>query len=167
MSTTETAQYFIDRFNLSDPIDTIKNEWIDMAFDYYATKIPLKAGALGFIKNLTENGVKIGVGTSNFRHLTETVLKAHGIDGFIDTIRTSCEVARGKPSPDVFLKVAEDLGVDPTRCLVFEDTHAGVLAAKNAGMDVIAVSDPLSIPYKEQIMEDAMQMIDNFCDISF
>lgn len=166
MSTTETALYFKARFNILDEVDVIKEEWIAMAYDYYENRIPLKRGAEEFLKCLVQNDVKIGVGTSNFRDLTELVLKAHGIEHCVHSIRTSCEVARGKPFPDVFLKVAQDLGVDPKNCLVFEDTHAGVLAAKAAGMDVIAVADAISEPYKNEILEDAMMMIEDFNSLS-
>lgn len=51
-------------------------------------------------------------------------------------------VARAKPAPDLFLTAADRLGADPARCLVFEDSPAGVEAAKAAGMRAIAVPDP-------------------------
>lgn len=162
MSTTETAQYFKDRFQITDTIDAIKAEWMDMARDYYAHRIPLRKGARSLIERLHQEGVKIGIGTSNFREMTELVLASHQISHLIHTIRTSCEVERGKPFPDVFLKVAEDLGVEPQACLVFEDTHAGVKAARAAGMDVIAIEDPLSLPYQEAIKEDATDYMRDF-----
>ena len=55
-------------------------------------------------------------------------------------------MAAGKPAPDVYLKVAEDLGVAPEECLVFEDVPNGILAGKNAGMKVCAVYDEFSEP---------------------
>lgn len=159
MSTTETAQYFKDRFDITDAIDTIKDEWIDMAWDYYANVIEMKAGAVKYLHQLHRQGVKIGLGTSNFKNLAEVSLKKHDVLHLFSAIRTSSEVAFGKPSPDVFLKVAEDLGVSPDKCLVFEDTHAGILAAKSAGMDVIAIFDELSVPYHEEIKRDARDLL--------
>ena len=55
----------------------------------------------------------------------------------------------------MFLKAAELMDVSPKACLVFEDTHAGVLAGKAAGMDVIAIYDALSEEYMEEIKESA------------
>lgn len=162
MSTTETAQYFKNRFGIADTLETIKAEWVEMARMYYDTRIPLKPGADAFLTLLAETGVKVGIGTSNFRDLTDIVLKRHQVMQHIHCIRTSCEVPRGKPFPDVFLQVAEDLGVPPEKCLVFEDTHAGVLAAKAAGMDVIAMSDAHSKPYHEEMLVDAMYLISDF-----
>ena len=51
---------------------------------------------------------------------------------------------KGKPAPDVYLKVAEDLGVQPEECLVFEDVPKGIEAGRNAGMTVCAVDDAFS-----------------------
>ena len=53
-------------------------------------------------------------------------------------------MAKGKPSPDIYLLVAKDLGVHPDRCLVFEDVLQGIMAGKNANMKVCAVYDEYS-----------------------
>lgn len=151
MSFTETAHYFKTRFSLPDPVDTIKAEWIEMAEDYYSNRIELKYHAREFIQALNDQGILVGVGTSNSRELALMVLQRHNIHICITEMVTSCEVPRGKPAPDVFLKVAERLGIDPEDCLVFEDTHAGVLAALAAGMQVIAVKDAHSEEWAHEI----------------
>lgn len=166
MSFTETANYFKDRFNLLDDIETIKLEWNDMAGLYYSNQIGLKKGVKEFLDLLKANNIKIGIGTSNSRELATMVLKKNDIYDYFDIIRTSCEVEKGKPFPDVFLKAAEDLGARPEECLVFEDTYAGVLAAKRASMKVIAISDELSLPYKSEIMTVADNYVDNFIGIA-
>ncbi len=166
MSFTETAYYFKERFGLPDNIEDIKKEWYIMAEDYYKNKILLKDGAKEFIELLKIRKIKVGIGTSNSRELALEVLKKHDIHHYFDTIRTSCEVDKGKPHPDVFLKVAEDLGVKPKECLVFEDTYAGVLAASRAGMKVVAVQDPVSIESKNDICKLAFDYIENFNNIA-
>lgn len=166
MSFTETAIYFKETFNLTETIDEIKDEWNAMACDFYRNRIELKDGVKKFIEILKSKNIKIGIGTSNSRELASEVLKKHDIYNCFDTIRTSCEVDKGKPYPDVFLKVAEDLGVKPEECIVFEDTYAGALAAKRAGMRIVAISDELSLPYKEDICDLAEDYIDNFTGIA-
>lgn len=165
MSFTETATYFIDRFEINASIESVKEEWLSMAETFYEKHIPLKEGAFQLLKYASDNGIKLGIGTSNSRYLLEKVLNAHHLLDRFDALRTSCEVLKGKPEPDVFLKVAEDLGVLPEACLVFEDTHAGVLAGKRAGMKVIAVYDALSEPYQEEIKASADGFISSFKEV--
>ncbi|MDK2811628.1 MAG: hypothetical protein PWR27_2337 [Petroclostridium sp.] len=166
MSFTETAVYFKERFNLQESIEEIKEEWNTMANHYYKDKVPLKEGAREFIEFLRSKNIKMGIGTSNSRELTLEVLKKHGLLHYFDAVVTSCEVKKGKPHPDVFLKVAELLEVKPEECLVFEDTYAGVLAAKRAGMKVFAVADRFSFPYREEIAGLADKYVESFKEIA-
>ena len=66
------------------------------------------------------------------------------IGKYFKIVATSCEVAAGKPAPDIYLKVAKELEVSPSHCLVFEDVPAGILAGKRAGMTVCAIDDDFS-----------------------
>ncbi|MDK2800184.1 MAG: hypothetical protein PWP27_2254 [Clostridiales bacterium] len=166
MSFTETAVYFKNRFNLEGTIEEIKQEWITMANYYYKDKVLLKEGVKEFIAFLKNKNITMGIGTSNFKELTVEILKKHNILQYFDAIVTSCEVKKGKPYPDVFLKAAEMLEVKPEECLVFEDTYAGVLAAKRAGMRVFAIADESSFPYKEEISRLADKYIESFKEIA-
>ncbi|MBF8982068.1 HAD family phosphatase [Lutibacter sp. B2] len=165
-SFTETANYFKKRFNIADSIDEIKNEWLDMARDFYANRIILKDGVKLLLDKLKAKNIKIGIATSNSRELVEAVLKSNKIEHYFDGIRTSCEVDRGKPYPDVYLKAAEDLGVEPLCCLAFEDTYAGVLAAKRAGMKVYAIADEASLPFKDEIISVADCYLEEYQEIA-
>lgn len=162
LSYTATAQYFKERFNLPESIEEIKEEWRQMADDFYNSQIPLKDGVKELLNLIKDKGLKLGIATSNSRELVETMLKRHQLEKYFDGIRTSCEVARSKPFPDVYLKVAEDLAVDPKDCLVFEDTVAGTTAAKSAGMRPIAIYDETSSESKEHLEQLAELYIKDF-----
>lgn len=159
MSYTETAEYFIKRFDLNYTLDELKKIWHDMAVDYLEHKVKLKDGIIELLELIKSKGIPMGIGTSASRDFANIVLKANGITEYFEVIRTSCEVEKGKPFPYIFLKVAEDLGIDPERCLVFEDTEAGVDAALNAGMDVVAVHDEASAEYKEILTDKATEYV--------
>lgn len=154
-SFTETAIYFKERFNLEEDIDTIKAIWIDMSKGFYAEKIKLKKGIKELLDLFKEKNIPMGIATSNSRELAEDVLVNNGVRDYFQVLVTSCDVKKGKPEPDVFLKAAELMQVKPEDCLAFEDTHAGVIAGKKAGMDVIAIYDALSEEYMEEIKEAA------------
>ena len=100
------------------------------------------------------------------RKLVEEFLKARQITHLFDTICTSCEVNKGKPAPDVYLKAAGQLGAEPSACLVFEDVPMGILAGKNAGMRVCAVDDWFSRPQDAKKRELADYFIHSYEDIT-
>jgi HAD superfamily hydrolase (TIGR01509 family) len=68
-------------------------------------------------------------------------LRGIGVLDWFETIVTPVDVAHGKPAPDMFLLAAQRLGVDPSRCLVFEDGQLGVQAAHAAGMACVFVPE--------------------------
>lgn len=166
MSYTETAQYFLDTFpSLNCSIEDVKAEWLEMSFDKYMHKVPLKDGAREFLELGRERGIQFGIATSNTRELVDAVLDALQISDVFAAVATSCEVSAGKPAPDVYLKVASELSVDPKRCLVFEDIPNGILAGKNAEMTVCAVDDDFSKPLEERKRELADYYIHSYFDI--
>jgi len=165
MSFSETAVYFKETFGIEDDLDTIKKCWNDMAWEMYSTRVTLKEGALEFLKYLKERGIKTGIATSNSNELAFMVTKRLGIDAYIDEIHTACEVEKGKPSPDIYLFVAETLGVDPSECLVFEDVLRGVVAGLRAGMRVCAFYDPASAYEDEEKREAANCYLHSFKEL--
>ena len=80
-------------------------------------------------------------------------------------VRTACDVERGKPAPDIYLKVADELDAEYESCLVFEDVPMGVLAGKNAGMTVCAVEDEFSRDQIEEKRRFADYYISSFRDL--
>ena len=86
----------------------------------------------------------------------------HNLRDYFSCIMTGTDVERGKPNPDIYLAVAEGLGVSPERCLVFEDITAGILAGKNAGMRVCAVEDDYSAQFRELKKELADYYIEDY-----
>lgn len=166
MSFTEVAVYFKDTFHIDDKsVDDIKQDWIRMAHDKYLYEVCAKQGAREYVCHLKEKGIKTGCATSNDKYLAKAALTPHGFSGKMDSVRCCCEVSKGKPAPDIYLKVAEDLGVDPKNCLVFEDIPNGMKAAKAAGMKVIAVKDERALDDLDEIMQLCDYYIEDFYDV--
>ena len=167
MSFSETAVYFKNTFNISDSLEKIKSDWNQMAYDKYTKEVTLKAGAKEFLIFCQKKGIKLGIATSNSRELVDATIEALGIKEYFDCIMTSCEVAKGKPSPDIYLAVAQNLCVHPTDCLVFEDVEMGILAGKNAGMEVCAIEDEFSMNQIEKKVQLADYYIKDFYGLKF
>lgn len=165
MSFSETAEYFKSRFQIPDSIDEIKAAWIQMSIEKYRNEVPLKPGALRLLQYLERTGKKAGIATSNGRDMVDAVLESLQICPCFQVIATACEVAAGKPAPDIYLEVARRLQTDPSRCMVFEDVPAGILAGKRAGMRVCAVEDAFSTGMREEKMELADFYIDDYNEL--
>ena len=165
MSFSETAVYFKERFDLPLSLDEIKAVWTRMSIDKYRHEVPLKPGVLEFLKYWKENGIRTGIGTSNGSEIVDAVLTSLKVKEYFDAVVTACEVAHGKPEPDIYLEVAKRLGVQPEKCLVFEDIPAGIMAGKAAGMPVIAMEDDFSADLMDEKRELADAVISDYREL--
>lgn len=101
-------------------------------------------GIKDLLDELKSRGIRIGLASSSSREFIELMLSNLGIDEYFEVVISGEEVQRGKPFPDIFIKAAQGLGVDPLDCLVIEDSGHGVKAAKSAGMKCIGFVSPNS-----------------------
>lgn len=164
-SFSETAEFFKERFQIPDSIEQMKQDWNEMAWQKYINDVPLKPGADIFLQYCISQGIKLGIATSNSRELVEAVAEARGFGKDFDCIMTGCDVKKGKPAPDIYLAVADKLGISPEECLVFEDITAGIMAGKNAGMRVCAVEDDYSMHQTAEKKELADYYIKDYYEI--
>ena len=162
MSFAETAMYFKEHFPIPDTTEDIMDTWNRMAWDKYLHEVPLKMGITEFLRSCRERGILLGIATSNSRELVENVAKVHNLRDYFTSIITGSEVKRGKPAPEIYLAVARELGTAPSRCLVFEDIVAGIIAGKNAGMRVCAVEDEYSSHDRERKKKLADYYIEDY-----
>ncbi len=165
MSFTETAAYFKEHFPIPDSIEKIKSDWNRMAWDKYTYEVPLKSGIPKFLSMCKENGIQLGIATSNSRELVENIAGVHKLRDYFTCIVTGCDVVRGKPAPDIYLEAAGRLGVAPKHCLVFEDIVQGIQAGKNAGMRVCAVEDAYSAKEREEKRALADYYIEDYWEL--
>lgn len=144
MSFTETAVYTKKLFQLKESVEELKAIWNQMALRKYKNEVTFKPGAKEFLHYCRQHGITLAIATSNSKELAAAVTQALHFREDIQEIVTACEVAHGKPAPDVYLEAAKRLSVKPEQCLVFEDVPMGIKAGKNAGMRVCAMEDPFS-----------------------
>lgn len=102
--------------------------------------LPLLPGAQALLEGLRDTGWRQALATMAGRENVQAMLGEPQRRHF-DVIVAAEDVVNGKPAPDVFLKAAERLGVPPARCIVVEDSPAGILAAKRAGMLSVGVGE--------------------------
>jgi beta-phosphoglucomutase len=104
-----------------------------------AAVFPIMDGAVEVIEQLHRAGFRLAFGSSGPAENVELAIERLGVREKIMAIVTGRDVRRGKPDPEVFLRAAERLQVEPRRCVVIEDAPAGIAAAHAAGMAAIAL----------------------------
>jgi HAD superfamily hydrolase (TIGR01509 family) len=101
--------------------------------------VTIMPGVSRLLPGLQAAGYVLGVATASDRAWANRWLARFDLLSYFQVIATRDDVIHNKPAPDVYLFAASQLGTPPARCLVFEDSVAGIQAAKAAGMTVVAV----------------------------
>jgi len=127
-----------------------------------ADKIEPLAGVRTFLEGLKSAGIPCVVGSSTVRENIACAVDVMGLRAYFTDFVCSEDVSRGKPHPDVFLTGAERIGVPAARCVVFEDAHVGIEAAKAAGMRVVA----LTTTHPRATLQDADKVLDRLDEIT-
>lgn len=107
-------------------------------------------GVVPLVSALKEAGIPRVVGTSSARENIETALEVMKLEGFFDDVVAAADVEHGKPHPEVFLNAADRARTAPEMCVVIEDSHHGLQAARAGGMKSVGV---LSSHSREKLSE--------------
>ena len=124
--------------------------------------VPLP-GLMEFLAELKKAAIKIAVATSGPKDNVRFVLERLALEPWFDQVVTGIDVANSKPAPDIFLLAARRLGLPAERCLVFEDSTAGIEAAHRAGSPCIALSTTHTV--EELSRTSTCKVIHDFTEI--
>jgi HAD superfamily hydrolase (TIGR01509 family) len=139
---TEQALFecLIRDLRLSERPEVLVRERLDASFRALAEEVLLPMeGALECLLALHSEGYRLGLASSATRRQVDLVVEKLGIRRVLHTTVAAEDAARGKPEPDIFLEAARRLAVAPAACLVVEDAVHGVVAARAAGMQAVAL----------------------------
>jgi HAD superfamily hydrolase (TIGR01509 family) len=104
----------------------------------------LRPGVQTLIETAYHAGVRLGVASSGTREWVEGHLAARDLRHYFQAVRTSADVVRVKPDPELYLSTLASLGVDPAQAIAIEDSHHGMIAAKRAGMRCVVVPNTIT-----------------------
>jgi HAD superfamily hydrolase (TIGR01509 family) len=138
MSSLEWSRYMHDVIGLPESPEEIDREVVERLAATYRERLPAIPGARAAVERMAARW-PLGVASSSNRELIELVLELLGVADRFAALVSSEEVGRGKPAPDVYFEAARRLDVDPARAAAVEDSHNGILAARAAGMCVLAI----------------------------
>lgn len=125
---------------------------------------PAMPGAVELIRNLHGHGVLQGIGSSGPRLNVELAIEKMELNPYMKAVFTGNDIVHGKPNPEVFLKGAAAMGLPPSRCIVIEDSRAGLAAAKTAGMKCIVL---LSYSHYREEYDQPDFIAESFYDLNY
>src|SRR5690606_3573718 len=131
--------YFFNRQIDGDELLALESEKEGLFREIYAEHAEPVAFLPEFLQDLSSHGVALGVATSAPKANMDLVLDTLDLRHYFQSTLSSEDVQAHKPDPEVYLKSADRLGVNPDQCFVFEDSYSGVTAGRAAGMKVIGV----------------------------
>lgn len=155
-SLTEAADYIRVEYGLPKTAEEIAGEIVAAIHGQYKEKIPMKKGALAFLKQLREHGIAVTVATSSDRLLAEAAFRRLGMLPFIGNIFTCEETGAGKrESPAVYLNALAYMGTRIEETWVFEDVLHGIRTAGQAGFKTVGIYDASSEYNLARIQQEA------------
>ena len=151
-------KWIIDRFGLEGSLDSWIARYDAIIVDNLRQHVEPSPGVYELLDGVVSRGLKLGLASSSQGKWVEALLTTLGIQDRFEAVVSGEMVTNGKPDPEIFLTAALRLDVDPTRCLVIEDSPHGISAGKSAGMKVVAVVTPLT---KDLDLSEADLLIDS------
>jgi HAD superfamily hydrolase (TIGR01509 family) len=150
MSSIEWSSYMAEELRVRLPAQEISDRVAEQVRDVYRRKLPLIPGAVEAVRRVGAIW-RLGLASSANRPLIELVLELAGLATLFEITVASEEVARGKPAPDVYLEATSRLRVEPRDAAAIEDSTSGLLAARRAGLAVIAIPNRSFPPTQEAL----------------
>ena len=130
-----------DHFGMQEPLADLTAEVNANMLRLIPSMVQPQPGAPELIEFVRRRGWPVAIASSSPMAIIDAILASQGWDEIFRLRCSADDVAQGKPAPDVYLRAAQRLGVDPERCLALEDSANGARAAVAAGMTCFAVPD--------------------------
>jgi len=130
---------------------TRKNNWY-VEYISHMTPEEILPGSIDLLNLLRSEGILTAIGSASRN--AGMILDRIGLRTMFDAIIDGNKIHSAKPDPEVFLKGAEELGLAPENCVVFEDAQAGIEAAIAGGMKCIGVGSPLNLGRANLVVPD-------------
>ena len=154
--------YIKEKGRLKQSISNLRAEEKERKFDgLYENELISNPGLSELLNFIQSKGIPMAIASSGLMKNIQLILKKLKVDSYFDHIVSGEMPKHGKPAPDIFLLTANHFQIEPTDCLVIEDSKNGVLAAKSAGMTCIGY---LNIGSGNQDLTEADIITDSLLD---
>ena len=141
----EVMARFFPTLKTEEELRQVGNEKEALYRNTYGHLLKPLPGLPLFLAQLKEKNIPAGLATMGDQNNLDMTLKQLNIETYFHSTTGGDQVEKGKPHPEIFLRAAEKIGVDPQDCLAFEDTQSGIKAAQAAGMQVVGVATQFTL----------------------
>lgn len=161
---TKSAEYYINEVGIQGTVEGLVKEIEDNLFPLYATEIRLKPFVKEYLEHLKAGGAKLFVLTASPHPATDPCLKNNGVYDLFDEVWSVEDFKMSKSSPDLFLHVADVLGVKVEEITYYDDNMTAVTNSTKAGYDTVSVYDNHKPELWEELKKTGKHYIDSFED---
>lgn len=166
LNVTDQATVIRDMLQIDLPVDELRQQMRSrLIHNFQTVHIEAMPGALHMVHTLRGLG-PMAVASGSPQQAIEAAMQRLGYDEDIHVFISSESVEHGKPAPDVFLEAAKRIGIEPQRCVVFEDSPNGAQAGKAAGMGTVVCATahgPITIDHARPFAD---VMVESFDDVT-
>ncbi len=142
MTTSEVTKFWYRKYPWKNKdLNIVEQMVISRVIEFIENENCQINGVKSFIEKLKTNNYKIGLATNSPNRIIPVVLNKLNISHLFDSILSAEFEEKGKPDPTIYYNAAKGLETKPEDCIAIEDSYTGMLAAKNAGMTVIAYTN--------------------------
>lgn len=153
-----------EMYGLKQPVEELVANFRKASYDFFeSNEFEPNPGFRDFLDSILDKGIKVALATSASFERSSLIIKKLGLEEVFKVRITARDVVKGKPDPEVFLKAAQRLGVDPSECVVIEDSRLGIKAANSAGMKSVGYN---AVPGRQDLSE-ADLVVNGFDDLNY
>jgi beta-phosphoglucomutase family hydrolase len=169
MNSKDTFEWFYKREMSRAEVEVLEEEKELIYREFYREHIKPAPGLLTFLKDLSNQGIKTALATSAGQGNIDFIVDGLGIRDQFDAIIGGAEVRKGKPDPEIYLKAAELVGIEPSACWVIEDSLQGIASGQSAGMRVVGISTshtPEELAHTDVVRPDFVDLFETLVTLS-
>lgn len=159
------AQYTRDYYRLDMSAQAIMDEWLSLAWDEYAHRVPFKPGAEDFLRACRGRGEPMALVTACAPRLCRAALARLGLEGWFRDLIFVEELGLTKREPEAFPQILALLGAQAGACTLYEDSPGACAAAKEAGLTVVGVYDRFYAAYEDELRRVCDRFILDFTEL--
>ncbi len=159
------ARFTKEYYHLSESPEEIMEEWRSMAYDAYASTIPLKPGVQALLDQLQREGQAMALLTAGLPELAKAAVARHRLSHYFEGLFFAQDTGLEKRDPEVYRIAAQQFGASPGDCILVEDAPHNCEAARRAGYTVVGVYDDFYAEQWDKVVQNSHRAVKSLSEL--